>query len=69
MLSDTFPTADVPTPIAYTVKGAARALSVSEGSIWKLLRYGELAKIKACGRTLIRHDELERWLNAHAVVR
>lgn len=40
-------------PLAYSISGAARALSLSERSIYKMMDAGTLRRVKAGRRTLI----------------
>lgn len=56
----------VPDPLAYGVAEAAIALSVSESQIWIWLRQGRIRTFKAGARTLIRREELLRFLDALA---
>jgi excisionase family DNA binding protein len=40
-------------PLAYTIAGAARALSLSERSIYNMMKDGTLRRVKRGSRTLI----------------
>jgi excisionase family DNA binding protein len=50
------------TPLLHTVRGAADRLNVSESSIWRLLRQGQLRRTSVLGRTMLSEDELQRFV-------
>jgi hypothetical protein len=49
-----------PPPLLHPVPRAAARLSVSESSIWRLLRLGKLYPTYVLGRTMISESELQR---------
>lgn len=51
-------------PLAYGISTAARAVGVSETTIKQEIAAGRLAIRKSGRRTLIRRDDLVRWLDA-----
>jgi excisionase family DNA binding protein len=57
----TLPCAPVP-KMAYTVKESAALSSVSERTIWTLIKSGELKSITVGNRRLIRHEDLTEFL-------
>jgi excisionase family DNA binding protein len=54
-----------PTPLAYGIKDACRAASVSRGMIYSEIRAGRLKKVKLGRRTLILVEDLKAWLAAN----
>lgn len=53
-------------PLAYTIVGAARALSISERSIYKMMEQGTLRKVKAGRRTLIPAADVQAFAEGGA---
>lgn len=49
--------------LAYTVDEACEALTISRPTLYRLMRDGELTAIKIAGRTVIRTEELQRFLD------
>ena len=49
---------------AYRVNDAARLLSISRSTVYKMASLGTLKLISIGGRTLVSHDEIERLLSA-----
>jgi excisionase family DNA binding protein len=47
---------------AWTVNSAARRISLSRSTIYKLMDQGLLASVKVGGRRLIRDEELEKLI-------
>jgi excisionase family DNA binding protein len=60
-LKKTLPAAPLP-KMAYTVKEAAALCSLSERTIWKLIKNGKLPSITVGGRRLVRHENLTEFL-------
>ncbi len=50
-------------PLAYSVKGLAHALSISSGTIYRLVKERELHPIRVGGRTLFVASEVVEWLD------
>lgn len=50
--------------MAYRVKGAAEMLAISRGRFYELIAEGRIRILKEGARTLVRHRELERYLDA-----
>jgi excisionase family DNA binding protein len=50
-------------PLAYSVNEACKVAGIGRTSLYGLIGSGELCAIKAGKRTLIRVDELRRWLD------
>ena len=50
--------------LAYTVKEAAGALSISQRTLHKAIQSGALVATKLGRRTLLRSDDLRQWINA-----
>lgn len=48
---------------ACSVSDGARYLGVSEPTVWRMLRSGELTRIRVRGRTLIRYSDMDALLN------
>jgi excisionase family DNA binding protein len=55
--------------LAFSVQGAARALSISVRTVYRHLAAGELAGCKDGNRTLIAADELVRFLRSRPAYR
>ena len=53
--------------LAVAVPEAAATIGISESMLWRLLAVGDIAKVKIGRRTLIRVEELERFLDDHTV--
>ncbi|MER8845787.1 helix-turn-helix domain-containing protein [Mesorhizobium australicum] len=51
-----------PGKLAYSVPGAAEALSLSVDYVWKLVAMGELPSVKIGKRRLIEADKLRAFL-------
>ncbi|WP_415927066.1 helix-turn-helix domain-containing protein [Mesorhizobium argentiipisi] len=51
-----------PEKLAYSVPGAAEALSLSVDYVWKLVAMGELPSVKIGRRRLIEADKLRAFL-------
>jgi excisionase family DNA binding protein len=49
--------------LSYSVDGAAEAIGISKTTIWRLVQAGELRTFKIGGRTLIRADELQAFID------
>ena len=60
------PRPPLPDPLAYGVKDAAVALSVSESTVWAWIREKKITAIKLGGRTVIARTELLRLLGQEA---
>jgi excisionase family DNA binding protein len=56
----------LPDPLAYGVKDAARAMSVSEGTVWTWIRERKVSAVRLGGRTVIAREELLRLLSDRA---
>jgi hypothetical protein len=52
--------------LSYSIKGAAAAIGVSTGTIWNLVRAGDLWTFKLGARTLIQADVLTDFINQKA---
>ena len=52
-----------PDKLAYNVREAAKAIGVSESTIWRDIQEGGLRPVKYRGRTLILREELEARLH------
>lgn len=50
--------------LAYHVVEAAEAIGLSESTLWREIKAGNLQSIKAGGRRLILKTDLEAYLNA-----
>jgi excisionase family DNA binding protein len=50
------------TKLAYTMAEVAKATGVGRSTLWRLRRAGELKAWKCGGKTLIKAEELQRWL-------
>ena len=55
-----------PTPLAYSVRDAARALGIGRTRAYEEIRAGRLPIVKVGKRTLVRRVDAERWLNERA---
>jgi excisionase family DNA binding protein len=53
-------------PLAYSVNSAAEATDISRSFLYKKIASGDLKIVKLGSRTLIRHDELVRFLESLA---
>lgn len=53
-------------PLAYSVPDAAKAIGISERTMWELLRVRELRSFKLGHRTLIRAEELRSFIDRKA---
>ncbi len=53
-------------PLAYRVEDAAKALSVSRATIYRLIESGQLQSQKALGRRIIPRTALDAFLKAGA---
>lgn len=51
-------------PLAYSIKDAGRALSISRASVYRELAAGRLKARRAGGRVLIPATSVAAWLNA-----
>lgn len=60
------PRRPLPDPLAYGVKDAAYAMSVSEGTVWTWIREGKVSAVRLGGRTVIAREELLRLLTDRA---
>lgn len=49
--------------LAYSIKEAAAAISLSERTIWQMIKRGELPTVKVGGRTLIPADRLRALIH------
>ncbi len=68
--SDPGSAARAPKPVpklAYSIKESAAALGVSTGTIWNLIRAGDIWTFKLGVRTLIQADVLADFINQKAV--
>ena len=52
--------------LSYSIKGAAAAIGVSTGTIWNLVRAGDLWTFKLGARTLIQADVLADFIGRQA---
>lgn len=50
--------------IAYSIKALAEETSISRATIYEHIRDGLLRPTKVGGRTIVRHDEVMRWLDS-----
>lgn len=64
--NDDRPRPPMPDPLAYGVKDAARAMSVSEWTVWAWIRESKITAVKLGGRTVIARSELLRLLDDRA---
>lgn len=56
--------ASIPTErMAYRVREAAETLAISRSRFYELVAAGRIRVLKEGARTLVRRDELERYLN------
>lgn len=67
---DTMPI-DTDTPdcfdhLAYSIPAAAKAISVSRATVWRLVAAGEIPTFKLGARTLIKADELRAFVERKA---
>ena len=53
-------------PRAFTVREAARHLTISESTAWNLIRDGRIKVIKLGRRTVVPEQEIARLLSADA---
>lgn len=53
-----------PTKLAYTLTEVVEATGIGRTTLYKLRQSGELAFWKCGGKTLIKADELHRWLES-----
>lgn len=51
-------------PLAYPVPQAAEVIGVSESTMWRLIRDGEVVALKIRGCTVIRRGQLLKYLRA-----
>jgi excisionase family DNA binding protein len=51
-----------PAKLAWSIRGAAEATSLSERSLWLAIREGKLRALRIGGRTLIATRDLEAFL-------
>ena len=51
-------------PVATSINGAARALSVGRTSIYELIKQGRLETVKLGRRTLVRVESIRRLVDA-----
>jgi hypothetical protein len=51
-----------PARIAYTFKDAAHAVGIPKSTLRDAHARGEFVAVKRCGRWIVLHDELLRWL-------
>lgn len=58
--------APAPDPLAYGVKDAAVAMSVSEWTVWAWIREKKITPTRLGGRTVIARSELLRLLGQEA---
>ena len=55
-------------PICYSTREAARALGVSQSSLRRLTKLGDLRYVRlSAGRVGYRHEELERFVKSREV--
>jgi excisionase family DNA binding protein len=52
-----------PDKLAYSVPDAAKELSVSKETVWRLVKRGELRTLKIGHRTIIRRAEIVAYLD------
>jgi len=52
-------------PIAYSVDDAARVVGVGPATVWKWLQEKQLPAIRIGRRTIIKHDDLEAFVEQH----
>jgi excisionase family DNA binding protein len=57
--------APFPTPLAYSVADAARAVAVCERSLRGEIATGRLSVVRLGTRVIIRRIDLEAWLESH----
>jgi excisionase family DNA binding protein len=50
-------------PLAYSINEACSAAAIGRTCIYELIGRGEIRAIKRGRRTLIRADDLQRWLD------
>lgn len=53
--------------MAYRPKDAAKVIGISVTQLYRLIADGKLISCKFGGATIIRHEELQRVLDEHAV--
>ena len=51
------------TRLAYSVEEAAAIIGISRRTVYELLRTGQLRSVKIGSRRLIRHTDLERFID------
>jgi len=49
--------------LAYSIKKAAEEIDVSRATLWRLISAGEITTFKVGGRTLVRHDVLQDFVD------
>jgi len=47
-------------PLLHSIKNAAKRVGVSQSSVWRLIKEGQVRPVKILGRTLIPESELQR---------
>ncbi|WP_018690352.1 helix-turn-helix transcriptional regulator [Ahrensia sp. 13_GOM-1096m] len=52
------------TVLAYSIDEGARALGISRSLFYQLVKYGEIKIVKIGRRSVVRSQELERYLNS-----
>ena len=57
-----------PTPLAYRIPQAAALIGISPSTLWAKIAKGQIPARKMGGATIIRHVDLEAYVNATAIV-
>lgn len=52
------------TPLAYRIEDAAAAIGISRSTLFEYIKHGRIPSRKIGGRTVIRHRDLEAFLDA-----
>lgn len=53
--------------LAYSIPDAGKAIGVSKTTMWRLIAAHEITTFKLGCRTLIRADELRRFIDSHSL--
>ncbi|TCK30612.1 helix-turn-helix protein [Ancylobacter aquaticus] len=53
-------------PAACSVADGARYVGISEPTLWRMLRHGQVTRLKLRGRTLVRYADLDNLLDPQA---
>ena len=58
-------TDDYPTSRLWSIPDAAQRLGVSQRYVWQLIAQGVLRRVRLGRRTLVRDDDLVRYIDSH----